>query len=1373
MLLAGADGNEQTRIPCEVQADVFGNQELQLQRRAHPIVAGVLAALAAAEWLHGLGAGWSWLAGAAGLAAAATALATRPWRPATLFAGGASLVLGLVLVVGARDVRRVECCWAALREARVTAASSSLEATLADAVALARRLAERGATAAELPPGAAFDQLASAVATTRPAAEHGVIVLDADGAPYAWAGRHRAIPVVDTTELRAVITPFYVTLEARRQAPAGRAAVGSVLLDAAPAVADRGGALSVVFGHAHGVELRFAAPGVAPHDSDEFEFCAATCDASPVLFTVRPRPPSQGDAKLAVLARVAGSAGVMLAVALALLLIAAPPGRGRWLVVAVTAWAAARAFFGPAVPPAALFSPATFYRPLLRDFSASAGALLAIAVLGLLVAASVWRRGSPRRWWNVVIAAALLVYAPYLVRYLGRGIAPPAAGVSFGLWMSWETALAAASMMVVLLAAALVRGPVEPTRVPWTIAASCVWAGLAGAVGLWLWQPSGAWPEWYTFLWLPALAGVIVPAPRRWALLGIAVVAGSAAGLVTWGAALEGRVQLAVRDAQRLGSDPDPLAVAELERLGRQVQRGPVPSTAADLYVLWRESPLATLDYPTVLLAWDSTGRTLAELRLASLDLPTPLLAALALDSALTAPRVEPLNRIPGTVYVLATPLSGGAVLTVGVGPRSRLVPASRVARFLRGERSAEPPYAVSLSLPTSAPEPTFVQWRRSGWTARGDRRVDLPGGVRHVHLSLDLRGPWAALVRGILVVLADVMLLAAVWVLSRLVAGGWAPRAPSLPRALASYRGRLTMALAAFFIAPVLAFALSNFARLGDSARASGDLLIRQTLRDAVASAGETGPGGVGALAAMVTDLGRRLDADLWAYRGGRLAGTSAAVLAELALVDPLLEPRVQRRLAYEDELELTVDDRTAGRPTRVGYRVAEAGSPRDVVVLAAPQLLDDEAVRRQQEDLGLALILATLVGLIAAGALAGVVARTLAQPVAVLREAALAVGQGAVPPPFPAHVPAEFVPVLTAFERMVRDVRRSQAALEESRRRTAQVLANVATGVVAVDDGLRVTIANPRAEDLLGARLEPGDIVAGATAPDWTPVWEAVRAFIASQGTEIVEREFAIHGRDIRVQLAPLGEGASRDGCVVALDDTTAMARASRVLAWGEMARQVAHEIKNPLTPIRLGIQHLERVHGAGPRADFDRTLRDTAQRILAEIDRLDTIARAFSRFGAPMESQAALEAVDLHALARDVVQLYALGDEPGGARVVLTGESGRAAQARRDEVKEVLVNLVENARIAGAREVRVGIDADGLRLTVSDDGSGIPPDAQGRVFEPMFSTRSSGSGLGLAIARRLVESWGGTITLTSALGSGTTVQLVLRAASKTGAA
>ena len=283
---------------------------------------------------------------------------------------------------------------------------------------------------------------------------------------------------------------------------------------------------------------------------------------------------------------------------------------------------------------------------------------------------------------------------------------------------------------------------------------------------------------------------------------------------------------------------------------------------------------------------------------------------------------------------------------------------------------------------------------------------------------------------------------------------------------------------------------------------------------------------------------------------------------------------------------------------------------------------------------------------------------------------------------------------------------------------------------------------------------------------APAWAAVWQAVNAFVAAKGDAIEEKEFELGGRQIRVQLAPLGPAP--DGCVIALNDATALTRAARVLAWGEMARQVAHEIKNPLTPIRLGIQHLQRVkRGAG----FESTLEETAERILVEIDRLDGIARAFSRFGAPAAEQLPLEAVDMAAAAREVVQLYGLGSGKRGGKdearfEVRAADGGGLALGRKDEVKEVLVNLLENARNADAKHVTVSVRDAGRTLSVADDGRGIAPDVLPRVFEPTFSTTSSGSGLGLAIARRLVESWGGTIALESEPGRGTTVTLTLQA-------
>src|SRR5258705_3188074 len=121
-------------------------------------------------------------------------------------------------------------------------------------------------------------------------------------------------------------------------------------------------------------------------------------------------------------------------------------------------------------------------------------------------------------------------------------------------------------MAFILLAAALVRGAKEPERVSPALPAACAWGAVAAIGGLWLWSPYGAWPEWYTFLWLPALVGAIFRARRRWALVGMAVVAGTAAALLAWGAAVEGRLSLPTRDAPRLGHESGPVAVSLLPR---------------------------------------------------------------------------------------------------------------------------------------------------------------------------------------------------------------------------------------------------------------------------------------------------------------------------------------------------------------------------------------------------------------------------------------------------------------------------------------------------------------------------------------------------------------------------------------------------------------------------------------------------------------------------------------------------------------------------------------------------------------------------------------------------------------------------------------
>ena len=225
----------------------------------------------------------------------------------------------------------------------------------------------------------------------------------------------------------------------------------------------------------------------------------------------------------------------------------------------------------------------------------------------------------------------------------------------------------------------------------------------------------------------------------------------------------------------------------------------------------------------------------------------------------------------------------------------------------------------------------------------------------------------------------------------------------------------------------------------------------------------------------------------------------------------------------------------------------------------------------------------------------------------------------------------------------------------------------------------------------------------------------------------------------------------------------------KTKKLEAWAEMARQVAHEVKNPLTPIQLSTEHLLRVY-RDPDVDFDKVLDECTETILQQVKSLRQISMEFSTFASPEPLK--LESLDLGELVRETVEPYVQAPPPGIEFEVHVDETLPRIRCDRRLVKRTLVNLMENAlhAVDGSGAVRVRVEPDAssgerfVRVSVSDTGVGVDPELKGRIFEPYFSTRASGSGLGLAIAKKVVEDHGGQISLESEPGRGTEVTMTL---------
>jgi len=395
---------------------------------------------------------------------------------------------------------------------------------------------------------------------------------------------------------------------------------------------------------------------------------------------------------------------------------------------------------------------------------------------------------------------------------------------------------------------------------------------------------------------------------------------------------------------------------------------------------------------------------------------------------------------------------------------------------------------------------------------------------------------------------------------------------------------------------------------------------------------------------------------------------------------------------------------------------------------------------------------------------------AKRITGPVQMLAAAAREIGAGRLDQRVEPQSHDEFGSLVEAFNSMAselassrRKVERSTIELErkhvevEGRRRYIEtILERITTGVVSVDAAGTITTINSAAARLLTLNrhiigqpafavfdridLQPiAKLVAGAGRAKTEPTAHEIA--IAREGQE---RHLAV------AATALVGDSGAPEGVVLVLDDVTPLIRAQKVAAWREVARRLAHEIKNPLTPIQLSADRLRRHFGGAP-PQAKALIDECTATIIGEVESLKGLVDEFSQF-ARMPSPRTVPS-DLGQLITDTIALY------NGLFTDVTIEQRFApgvplVRLDPEQVRRVIINLVDNAIEAMERRghivVETQLDAANslVRVVVADDGPGIPPAEREKLFLPYYSTKRRGSGLGLAIVRRIIAEHGGSI-------------------------
>ena len=429
---------------------------------------------------------------------------------------------------------------------------------------------------------------------------------------------------------------------------------------------------------------------------------------------------------------------------------------------------------------------------------------------------------------------------------------------------------------------------------------------------------------------------------------------------------------------------------------------------------------------------------------------------------------------------------------------------------------------------------------------------------------------------------------------------------------------------------------------------------------------------------------------------------------------------------------------------------------------------------IRAYKAEILLALLLITVLLLFAATWVALFLSKRVTVPIQALAEATQEIARGNFEHRVTAQAHDELGTLVGSFNQMTAQLgesrqkiddftRNLQQAFEERERRRKlmeAVLENIPTGVLSLDPQGGIARTNSAVTTIFGDYARQAHTLAQIVGDAAARELQQLMRKSLRMGAASAELEIPAAGRRLHaaVTVSSLGPRRANPGFVVVIDDLTELLRAQRAAAWQEVAQRIAHEIKNPLTPIQLSAQrllrHLDRAGRAGgARSDFENLAAECARLIEQEVETLESLVDEFSQFaGFPA---ARLAPADLNAIVASALEVFHGRLEGVSVRTEMA-PTLPMVKADTELLRRVFVNLIDNAAEAmegsAARRLtvatRLDSNGDAVEIEISDSGHGISPEDKDRLFLPHFSTKERGTGLGLAIASRIVTEHHGTL-------------------------